>query len=112
LPKLKQIREVLCKELLKKNDIISLKLLLDMYEDYSKTYMIDLYKEVINTILLFYYTITESDTENIYNSLRERSVAKIYKERILFRTKKEYIRYYRKEKVNIERMNNYMIKKL
>jgi hypothetical protein len=103
---------VIVKGLLLKNDIVALKLLLDMYEDYSKTYDIDLYKEIVNTMLLFYYSLNDIDVDIIYNCLRERSIIKIDRGRVLLRTKREYVRYYRKEKINFERMNNCTMKLL
>jgi hypothetical protein len=91
-----------------RNDLISLKMLLDIYEDYSKNNNLELYKEVINTILLFYYSIKDIDVEIIYIAFKDRSIAKIEKERVLFRTRREYIRYYRTELLNIERLNSNM----
>jgi hypothetical protein len=110
MPKLKHIREILFKNLFMRNDILAIKLVLDIYDDYCRSYDIDNYKELISTALLFYYSIGESDVENLYDIMKERSIYKIDRNRVLFRTRRQYIKHYKKEKNNLERLNNCFIK--
>jgi hypothetical protein len=107
LPSLNKIKEILYKGLFMKNDIIAMKLCLDMYDEYSKLNDLELYIEVIKTQLMFYYSISDTDVTNIYETFSDRIILKIdNKERALFRKKNQYIKYFKKEKNEIERLLN------
>jgi hypothetical protein len=73
LPPLSKIREILLMELTLKKELVTIKVVLDIYEHYYKRYDCPLYEaflsEFIPTALLFYAGLSDEDIRYVYNTV-------------------------------------------
>jgi len=87
LPKLEEIRVIIIKRLISHKELISIKIILDIYENFLKQYDYPLYdiylNEFIPTALLFYSNLTEEDTKIIFDKIKnEKDVYELLKVRL------------------------------
>lgn len=101
LPSLHSIRKLLLMQIITQKELLPLKFILDIYENYYKKYDLPCYKNLINeyitTSKLFYSNCTNEDCKSLYEKItssKDLNEILVYKLKIsLYKKKTEYVNY-------------------
>lgn len=109
LPKLEDIKKIILHRLISHKELITIKLVLDLYENYLKQYDYPLYENYLNeyipTAMLFYSNLTEEDTKAIFDKIKgEKEIYDIIKLKLkclITKKKNKYLKNLNRNKADI-----------